>query len=230
MAAHYPTIRGIGGIQMNAASITHTIGGAAVAQPGDLILIFLESANQAFTAPAGGGYTELVSSPQGQGTAGAANAVRLTIFYKIADGTETTYVTGDSGDHNCVCSFIISGVDRQEPINATAGTTQAATTAITCPTVTTTRPECLIIHAMASDRDANNTNNFSTPVNADLANFVERIDQTFNTNQGGGLGIYTSEKGTAGAVGTTNFTQGASEEVSNITIAIAPQRRSIVIT
>lgn len=231
MAAHYPTIRGIGAIQSAAASITHTIGGTSgISEPGDLILIFLESANQAFTAPVGGGYTQLASSPQSQGTAGAANAVRLTIFYKIADGTETTYVTGDSGDHNIVCSFVISGVDRQLPINATAGNTQAATTAISCPTVTTDRPECLIIHAMASDRDGNSTANFSTPVNAALANFVERIDQTFNTQQGGGIGIYTSEKGTAGAVGTTSFTQGATEELANITIAIAPQRRSIAVT
>lgn len=231
MAAHYPTIIGIGGIEMAAASITHTIGGTSgISEPGDLILIFLESANQAFTAPVGGGYTQLASSPQSQGTAGAANAVRLTIFYKIADGTETTYVTGDSGDHNCVCSFVIRNVDRENPINVTAGTTQAATTAIVCPTVTTTRPECLIIHAMASDRDGNSTTNFSTPVNAALANFQERIDQTFNTQQGGGQGIYTSEKGTAGVVGTTSFTQGASEELANITIAIAPLRRRIAVT
>lgn len=237
MAAHYPTIRGVGGIQMAAASITHTIGGTSgISEPGDLILIFLESANQAFTAPVGGGYTQLASSPQSQGTAGAANAVRLTIFYKIADGTETTYVTGDSGDHNCVCSLVIQGVDRENPINATAGNTQAATSSISCPAVTTTRPECLIIHAMATDRDANSTNtNFTAPVNANLANFVRRIDQTFNTGQGGGQGIYTSEKGTAGDVGTTAFTQGTaptliSEELANITIAIAPLRRRIAIT
>lgn len=232
MAAHYPTIRGIGAIEAAANSITHVIGGTSgISEPGDLILIFLENANQTFTAPVGGGYTQLASSPQGQGTAGVANAVRLTIFYKIADGTETTYVTGDSGDHNIVCSFVLAGVDAIEPINVTAGNTQVATTAISCPSVTTTRPECLIILAMATDRDLNTTNaNFSAPVNANLANFVERIDQTFNTQQGGGLGIYTAQKGTAGATGTTSFTQAATEELANITIAIAPRRRAIAVT
>lgn len=232
MAAHYPTIRGIGAIEAAAASITHTIGGTSgISEPGDLILIFLESANQAFTAPVGGGYTQLASSPQGQGTAGGANATRLTIFYKIADGTETTYVTGDSGDHNIICSFVLANVDKQEPINATAGQSLVAATAIDCPSVTTTRPECLMILAMATDRDLNTTNaNFSAPVNANLTNFVERIDQTFNTQQGGGLGIYTAQKGTAGATGNTSFTQAATEETSNITIAIAPRRRSIVVT
>lgn len=235
MAAHYPVIRGVGAIQMNAASITHTIGGTSgISEPGDLILIFLESAAQAFTAPVGGGYTQLASSPQQiitpPAVAGGGNTVRLTIFYKIADGTETTYVTGDSGDHNCVCSLVIRGVDLQNPINATAGNTQTPTTAISCPSVTTTVPECLIIHAMASDRDGNSTTNWSAPVNANLTNFVERIDQTFNTGQGGGQGIYTSQKGTAGAVGTTAFTQGQSEEIANITIAIAPLRRRIAVT
>jgi hypothetical protein len=231
MAAHYPVIRGVGTVQANAASITHTIGGTSgISEPGDLILIFLESANQAFTAPTGGGYTQLASSPQGTGTGGQANATRLTIFYKIADGNETTYVTGDSGDHNIVCSLVIRNVDTQEPINDSAGNTAAASTTITCPAVTTTRPECLIINAIATDRDANTTANFSNPVNANLTNFVERRDQTFNTNQGGGLGIYTAEKGTAGSTGTTTITQGASEETARITIAIAPRRRAISIT
>ena len=229
MAAHYPTVIGVGAAQSNAASITHTIGGTSgISEPGDLILIFLESANQAFTAVSG--YTQLTSSPQSIGTAGAANATRLTIFYKIADGSETTYVTGDSGDHNTVCSLVLRNVDAVEPINATAGSTQAAATAISCPTVTTTRPECLMILAMASDRDANSTANWSTPVNANLANFVERVDQTFNTAAGGGLGVYTAQKGTEGATGATNFTQGASEETARITIAIAPKRRGIAVT
>lgn len=229
MAAHYPTVIGTGAAQSNAASITHTIGGTSgISEVGDLILIFLESANQAFTAVTG--YTQLTSSPQSQGGAGAAGGVRLTIFYKISDGTETTYVTGDSGDHNTVCSLVIRGVDALNPINVTAGNVQAATTAISCPTVTTTRPECLMVFGMASDRDANSTANWSTPVNANLTTFVERVDQTFNTAAGGGLGVYTAQKGTAGATGATTFTQGASAAICNITIAIAPLRRRISVT
>jgi poly(3-hydroxybutyrate) depolymerase len=231
MAAHYPRIIGTGAFQSSAASNTHTIGGTSgISEPGDLILIFLESANQAFTAPVGGGYIALASSPQGTGTAGAANATRLTVFYKISNGAETTYVTGDSGDHNCVASLVLRGVDLLNPINATAGNTAAASTTITLPAVTTTVPECLIILAVATDRDLNSAATFSNPVNANLANFVERIDSTTNTGQGGGLGIYTAEKGTAGTTGTTNITQAVSEETGRITIAIAPLRRRIAVT
>jgi hypothetical protein len=228
MAAHYPRIRGVGAFQGAAGSINHTIGGATVPNVGDLILIFLESANQAFTPVSG--YAAVPSSPQGTGTAGGAGAVRLTIFYKFSDGTETTYVTGDSGNHNTVASFIIEGVDRENPFNANAGNTAAASTALTCPAVTTTRPECLIINAVATDRDINSSNNFTGETNANLANLTERIDNSTNQQQGGGLYILTGEKGTAGSTGTTTATQAASEETARITLALAPLRRRISVT
>jgi hypothetical protein len=232
MAAHYPIIRGVGGLDgmdANAASITHTIGGSTVPNVGDLILIFLGSANQTFTPVSG--YLEVPDSPQGLGQAGTGNAVRLTIFYKFSDGTETTYVTGDSGNHNLVSSFIISGVDRVNPFNVTAGDTNAASTDITCPAVTTSVPECLIINAINTDRDANTVGSyFTSPSNANLANITIQVNKTSNVQQGGGFGIISGEKATAGSTGTTAVTQGASEETARITLALAPLRRRIAIT
>ncbi len=230
MGAHYPTIRGVGAMQGAAGSITHTIGGATVPNEGDLILIFLESANQAFTAVTG--YLQAPSSPQGRGTAAAANATRLTIFYKIADGTETTYVTGDSGDHNAVGSLIIGNVDELNPFDADAGTNaNAAAVTVTCSSVTTTRAECLIINAIATDYDVGSTNAFTNPTNANLTNLTERIDGTTAQQDGGGLGVFTGEKGTAGSTGSTTVTHVTpAEEICEITLAIAPKRRHIAIT
>jgi hypothetical protein len=232
MGAHYPTVRGVGAFQGGAASLTHTIGGTSgISEPGDLILIFLESANQTFTAPVGGGYLALGSSPQGIGAnPGAANATRLTIFYKIATGAETTYVTGDSGDHNIVCSLVIANVDIANPINVTAGNTATAATAITFPAVTTTVPECLVINAVTTDRDINNEPYFTNIVNANLANITQRVNRTFNTGQGGGIGVFTGQKATAGTTGSTTASQPVSEETARITLAIAPLRRRIAIT
>ena len=234
MAAHYPTIRGVGAMQGAAGSITHTIGGTSgISEQGDLILIFLESANEAFTAVTG--YLQAPSSPQSLGTAAAANATRLTIFYKFADGTETTYVTGDSGDHNAVGSLVIRGVDRVNPFNANAGDTAAAPGGVapfisTCPAVTTTVPECMIIIAVATDYDANSTAVFSNPTNANLTSLTERIDGTTAQQDGGGLGVFTGLKATAGSTGTTTVTQVASEETARITLALAPLRRRIATT
>lgn len=224
---YYPEVRGVGAFQGAAGSITHTIGGTSgISRRGDLILIFLGSANEAFTPVSP--YVAVPSSPQGAGTAGAIGAVRLTIFYKFSDGTETTYVTGDSGNHNCVASMVISGVDRAIPFNASAGDTAAAATAITCPAVTTTVPECLIINAINTDYDANSTAVFSNPTNANLTNITERIDGSTSQQNGGGLGVFTGEKGTAGSTGTTTVTQLASEETARITLALAPLRRRVM--
>lgn len=225
--SYYPEVRGVGAFQGAAGSITHTIGGTSgISEPGDLILIFLGSANQAFTPVSP--YVEVPSSPQGAGTAGAIGAVRLTIFYKFADGTETTYVTGDSGNHNCVASMVIRGVDRAIPFNASTGNTAAAATAITCPAVTTTVPECLIINAINTDYDANSTAVFSNPTNANLTNITEHIDGSTNQQNGGGLGVFTGEKGTAESTDTTAVTQIASEETARITLALAPLRRRVM--
>jgi hypothetical protein len=228
MAAHYPTVIGVGAFQSSAASINHTIGGSTTPRLGDLILIFLESENQTFNPVVG--YSTAPSSPQGRGTAAAIGSVRLTIFYKFSNGTETTYATGDSGAHNAVASMIIRGVNRIDPFDGNNGTTSSATSVVTCPAVTTTRPECLIINAIATDRDANTTTQFSNPVNNNLSNFVERIDGTTSTGNGGGLGIFTAEKSTAGDTGSTTVTQATSDEYGAITLAIAPLRRKITIT
>lgn len=226
---YYPEVIASAVSAGSAGSITHTIGGTSgISRKNDLILIFLESANQAFTPVTG--YLNVPSSPQGAGTAAAIGAVRLTIFYKFSNGTETTYITGDSGNHNFVASMVIRGVDLAIPFNASAGNTAAAATTITCPAVTTTVPECLIINAIATDYDANSSAVFASATNANLTNITERIDSATSQQNGGGLGIFTGLKGTSGSTGTTTvtYTTPISEESANITLALAPLRRRVM--
>jgi len=227
--AYYPQVIAVGAGEGAAGSITHTIGGTSgISRSGDLILIFLESANQAFTPVVG--YSTAPSSPQGFGAAAAIGAVRLTTFYKFSNGTETTYVTGDSGNHNFVASMVIRGVDRAIPFNAGVGNTATAATTITCPSVTTTVPECLIINAVATDYDVNSTAVFASATNANLTNITERIDGSTTQQNGGGLGVFTGLKGTAGSTGSTTvtYTTPISEESANITLALAPLRRRVM--
>lgn len=231
MAAHFPTIVGVGAYQGAAGSITHTIGGTSgISEPGDLILIFLESANEAYTAPAGGGYIAAPQSPIGFGAAAAANSTRLTIFYKFSNGAETTYVTGDSGDHNSVGSMVIRGVDKVNPFNVSAANTAGPATALTLPAVTTTVPETMIVLAVATDLDLGSTAIFSALTNANLTSLTERIDGSTAQQDGGGLGVFTGLKATAGTTGTTAVTQSASEETARITLALSPLRRRIAVT
>lgn len=74
-----------------------TVGAVASTQADDLILLFVESANQAITAPSG--YTEVTGSPVSTGTANAAGGVRLGVFYAWATGADTTTSVADTGDH-----------------------------------------------------------------------------------------------------------------------------------
>ena len=62
----------------------------------DILLLFVQSNNQAATAPAG--YTKLGPS-LGIGTAAAAGATRLTVFWKRDGGSETDPTVTDTGDH-----------------------------------------------------------------------------------------------------------------------------------
>lgn len=95
---------------------------------GDLLTLAVETANQALTAP--GGWTEVATySPQSRGTAGAAGGVRLTLFYKTSDGTETTVATGDSGDHQYAVGFVFRGAGGASvAVDTGAGNNVAATT------------------------------------------------------------------------------------------------------
>lgn len=197
-----------------------SVGAVAGVQANDLLLMFVESANQAVSIPAG--WTPVPSSPQFIGTSAAAGGVRLTAFYEWAAGADGTDTVADSGDHTTAIKIAVRGVDKANPFNASAGSSQAATTAMSWPGVTTTVDECLIVLGCAQDTDAASTATSGTPSNANLANLTERHDQTVTAGAGGGLVILTGEKATAGATGNTTSTGSTSVTHAYITLALAP--------
>lgn len=185
----------------------------------DLILLFVESANEAVTTPSG--YTIAPSSPQSIGTAAAAGGVRLSVFYEWATGADGTDTVADSGNHTTAIKIAIRGVHRTNPFNANAGSTQAATTAMSFPGVTTTVADCLIVHGCAQDTDAASTTTSGTPTNANLTSLTERHDQTVTAGVGGGLVVITGVKATAGATGNTTSTGSTSVTHAYVTLALA---------
>lgn len=107
-------------------------------------------------------------------------------------------------------------------VDVSAGTTQSATTSFSFPGVTTTKPNCLIAHFVANDRDAASTSNLSSITNANLTDLTKQFDQTVSTGQGGGLALITGVKASAGATGNTTATNAASNTNASITLAFAP--------
>jgi hypothetical protein len=207
---------------------TFTSGTAALTVPvpagyqdDDLFLLFVESANQAIATPAG--WTQAPSSPQFTGTAAAAGGVRLGVFYKVVAGTQSSVSVADPGDHATAIIMCFRGVDTTNPINASAGKVDAtATAAVSCPAVTTTSSNCLVVNGIALDRDLASTTNLSAQANSSLSGLTKQHDQTVIAGVGGGLAVFTGGKAAAGSSGNTTATDAVSETHAFVTLALQP--------
>lgn len=146
-------------------------------QDGDVLVLLVESAGQDVVTPSG--WVEVASSLQSTGVAGEMGSVRLEVFYKVVSGAQTAVAIADTGKHTTAQMFCFRGVDTSNPVNATSGSVQSsAATNISCPSVTTTTPNCLVLHCVGLDNGANSTANLSAWTNSNLSNLVEIGDAT----------------------------------------------------
>lgn len=217
--AAVPAFVAVGAFQSGTGALT--VPPPAGIAANDLLVLLVESANQAITTPTG--WTQVTNSPQSTGTAAAAGGVRLGVFYKFTAGSESSASVADTGDHTTAIMAAYRGVDTTSPFNATAGSVQASASASwTLPGVTTTGDNCLIVLAIGNDRDLNNSASISSFSNANLNSLSERFDQTVNSSTGGGLALLDGGLLTAGATGTTSVTSAASNTAAFITLALTP--------
>lgn len=196
-----------------------TVGAVANVQANDLILLFVESANQAVTQPTG--YTQVTSSPVSTGTAAAAGGVRLSVYYSFATGADTTTSVADTGDHTCAIKIAYRGVNTTTPFDVTpvSGIKTPASTSTVFPSITTATNRALIVLSTALDLDANSTTTTGAATNANLTGLAERHDQTVATGVGGGLVIIDGTDAVAGSTGTTTATVTSTVQVF-LTIAL----------
>jgi hypothetical protein len=207
---------------------TFTSGTAALTVPvpsgyadNDIFLLFVETANQAITTPAG--WTQVTNSPQSTGTAAAAGGVRLAVFWKLVSGTQSSVSVADSGDHQTAIIMCFRGCDTTTPIHISAGSVDAsATSSLSCTAVTTTINNCLIINAIGLDKDLASTNTLSAVTNSNLSSLTKQHDQTVASGFGGGLAVITGGLATAGGTGNTTATGDTSTTHAYLTLALAP--------
>lgn len=212
-----PTVRAVGGAASNTTAIAPGLPAGTVA--GDLLLMFLEThGGEAITVS---GWTQAPSSPQE--SLGAGEQTRLTIFYKIAAGGDAT-TTSDSGDHQIgrILGITAGTFDSANPFNVSAGDVGSASATQTIPGATTTVDDCLVVVAACSGKDANSTTYFSGWTNADLTSLTERVDNMTAFGGGGGIGVATGIKASAGAYAATTVTMGSLNASGHISLAIAP--------
>lgn len=180
---------------------------------GDLMLLFVESANQAASAPSGWTAIPTPSGNHFRGTAGAAGGVRVDIFYRFWQSGDAAPTVADTGDHTTAIICAYCGVDPTTPFDGVTpiGFNAAASTTLTMDGITTGTADALVVHGVARDVDAASTNGVTGALtNANLTRLAEEHDQTVTTGTGGGLFIGHGLKASAGATGNSTATQTSS--------------------
>jgi hypothetical protein len=183
---------------------------------GDLLLAFVcMRANPTITPPSGWALIEDVR-----------NSALLAVYYKVAGSSEpSTYtfsVSTTDSRPTALAIVRISGADTSNPINASDGVTDSGVTDLTCPSVTTTVNDCLLIRACNVE---GGDYTWSEP-----SGYTMRLDGT--TYAGGNSGgcdptFADIEFATAGSTGTLDYTHNEPYGPFNangvaVTIAIAP--------
>ncbi|MGA2092467.1 MAG: metallophosphoesterase, partial [Sedimentisphaerales bacterium] len=216
---------------VSAGAVTSGTGGISPALPasivtGDILLLFIETDNNAITITDqnGGTWSQVTNSPQGGGT---TSPTRLTVFWSRYNGTQHAPVTSDSGDHQAgiIAAFRGSGtVATGYPWDVTAGNYDASsTTSASILGATTTGPNDLIVAALATSLpDSTSTTNFSAWTDANLTSITERIDYAQSAGNGGAIGVATGGKTTAGAYNNTTLTLATAANKGMMSIALKP--------
>lgn len=191
-------------------------------QVGDLMILFVETANEAITGPPAG-WTELASSPQGTGTAAGSASSRLTAWWRIAQ-------TGDAGasitgTYNHCIGFILGfyNVDQVTPFDVTpVGDVEAsAVTAITYPSITTATDGSMIVFVTSNQVDTS-TSQVSAATFAGLASVTGPSLYQITFGNGGGIYAFYGRKTTAGSTGTGSSTALNATVQGRMTIALRP--------
>jgi hypothetical protein len=214
-----PTVFGVGTFA-SSANATSASWPASIAN-GDIGILIIRTSNQTIATPSG--WTAITNGP-GTGTAATAGSVRLGVFWKRTTGTESAVTIADSGDSQYARIIVIRGARATgSPIMAasTVNTVGTATTSATINGLTTTDEKAMILDIIGVGApDAASTTNFSAWANANLSSVTERIDNTNAVGTGGGFGVASGIKNTAGATGSSTATIG-SAKYESIKIAIA---------
>ena len=192
-------------------------------QTGDVALLFIESCGgQAANLSPSAGFVNVLNSPQSTGT--TTNGTRLTVYWCRATSSSMSSPTvTDPGNHVYGRILTFRGVTTTDnPWDVTAGGTKAtASTTTTFGAVTTTVNNTLIVLAASRDNDSAAAA-WSTWTNTNLSSLTERSDGGTSSNNGGGVGVATGVKSTAGDTGQTTATVTSSVD-GHMTIALKPE-------
>jgi hypothetical protein len=203
-------------------ALSASIGGSPGLPSGtaedDILLLLIETANEAIAAP-DGTWGAVDNSPSS--TSGASTASRITAYWKSAGSGEVAPTLADPGDHIHAVILGFRGCPTSgDPWNVTAAGTVNATNSVSIPAVTTTLANCLIVNILSIGGDFSGADRVDSFTNAGLTSLTERYDAGTNIGNGGALAVATGIKATAGNTGATVAAIDTSSDFAMLTIAL----------
>lgn len=215
-----PTVAAIGAEWSSTGTPTVTL---PTHQANDILLISVESANQTVATPAGG--WARLGPANGIGTAGAAGATKLTVFWlRAVDGATAAPTIADSGDHTYGVAIAIRGCPTTgDPFHLLDQNFKRATsTTGTSGKGVTSVDQCLILDIFGHAIDSA-TAQGSSPTNADLSSVTEQFDDSTQDGNNGGLYIMSGIKAKAGPIGASTVTWATTTVDVSTRIAFLPE-------
>lgn len=148
---------------------------------------------------------------------------KLTVFSRIATSGQAAPALNDPGDHTyaVIHAWRDIGGGTLTVNQSNTSVLSTASTSVSWPSVTTTYLNQTIVNLMADGADSAAAR-FSSPVNANLTNIVERFDLGITSNSGGGLIIVSGDLATPGSSGSTTGTLTSATQ-AHVTLAIGLQ-------
>lgn len=185
----------------------------------DILLLAIETnEGESITTPSG--WAEVTGSPvEATGT-----GTRLTVLWRRAQASDGANVTtNDPGDHIYGVILAFRGCPTTgDPWDVTSTSTETTSdTSVSITGATTTVADCLVVAMCARGLD-NTDPIFGSWANSDLSSVTEVSDDGTTQGSGGGIGIATGGKATAGAYGATTATLASASAKSMMTIALKP--------
>ncbi len=212
--------RSAGASAANSASgnITPAMPSGFVAD--DILILLVETANQAVTTP--DGWTALDLNPIN------ATSTTLRIYWLRATGSEAAPTITGAADHTIGQILAFSGcVTSGNPFDSDRQSTvlTSASTSVTFPSTTTVANALvLLILSTSSDTLSQNVSAYS---NATLGSITEHSDSSTNLGNGGGISCASATLSAAGATGTTTATLSATGAQARVTVALMPQTATV---
>jgi hypothetical protein len=214
-----PSVRSVGTAASGTGNITPGLPSGHATN--DILLLFVESANESIAAPTG--YTQI--GPQnGAGTAAASGSTRLAVFWKRDGGSESAPTVTDAGNRTQGVIIAVSGcVTTGNPFffmwNSYKTT---ASTSYTSKGNLTTINNMLIVYGLSQAISAANASQLSAVTNSSLTSLTTQYDNSTADGVGGGLGIITGVLSSQGSYGSLTATEGSSTADVSLSIAMIP--------